>query len=250
MVKRYFFKYFFYSLLTILYSGLYASQKSITIFEGNENPTKKVISINSKNTYPTSLHFLLTTIGRQSIFRMIKSLEKQLKPQDFLTIVFDNKDKESVFEGVKLKLAQLPCNAEVIWEEKNLGYWGHAIRNKYKRLPGDFILHCDDDDMYLPGSLDTIRAVCQDKSKLYFFRLRSAGSSIWRDPHVRIGNMGTPCGVIPRAYNSLSRWGYFYGGDGAFYMKLVRKIGNHNVIFVDSLIYFVKGAGNGRKYLI
>ncbi|MBA3953855.1 glycosyltransferase family 2 protein [Candidatus Dependentiae bacterium] len=249
-MRHYFFKCFFYTLLTILYGSLHAGQKSITIFEGNENPKKKVINVNTSQVYHTSLHFLLTTIGRQSIFRMIKSLENQVKPQDFLTIVFDSKDRDSVFEAVKTKVTELPCKVNVMWEEKNLGYWGHAIRNKHNNLPGDFILHCDDDDIYLPGSLDTIRAVCQNKNKLYVFRFRMLGSNVWNEPRIAMSNIGTPCGVIPSAYNLLSTWEPVVGGDCMFYENLAKAIGDNKLVFVDYLIYFVKNSGHGRANLI
>ena len=35
----------------------------------------------------------------------------------------------------------------IIYEDKNLGFWGHGIRNKHNKLKGDFIFHIDDDEI-------------------------------------------------------------------------------------------------------
>jgi hypothetical protein len=168
---------------------------------------------------PPSLHVLLTTIGRPSIINMLYVLSEELHSRDYLTIVFDAKDEGGVFEQVKNYVRAFPCHCSVIFEPINLGFWGHGIHNKYNVLPGDFIMHADDDDIYLPGSFETIRSTCTNKNTLYIFKIiRINGSTISGNPIIH-GNISTQSGMIPRRYNSRSTWGYYYGGDFNFYPK-------------------------------
>lgn len=120
-------------------------------------------------------------------------------------------------------------------EPVNLGYWGHGIRNKYHELPGDFIMHADDDDIYLPGAFSIIRqAVSQDLNALYIFQI-VAGNEIITGYPIQKSNISTQSGAIPSRYNSQSTWEYYYGGDFAFYKKLSKIV--PRVIYVDHVIY-------------
>ena len=87
-----------------------------------------------------SLHVLIATVGRNSLMRMLNSLKPQLGSQDYLTVVFDAVDRENIYSRTVAYLAEFECKCSVIMEPVNLGYWGHAIRNKHNQLPGDFIL--------------------------------------------------------------------------------------------------------------
>ena len=188
---------------------------------------------------PPSLHVLLTTIGRPTLLRMLHSLEDQLISSDYLTLVFDAKDEGQVFDAAVETLSRFQCQCTVIMEPVNLGYWGHEIRNKYNELQGDFILHGDDDDIYLPNVFSEIRQiVATDLNALYIF------SMINYDQHVLTGNpiahayIGTPNGVIPSHYNSKARWGYYYGGDFSFYQQLQKVVPKIN--YVNLPIYLVR----------
>jgi len=198
------------------------------------------INDEDKSEYRPSLHVLLTTIGRSTLLRMLNSLEPQLESCDYLTLVFDAKDQDGVFDDVLTVLTTFKCVCTVIMEERNLGYWGHGIRNKYNQLSGDFILHGDDDDVYLPGALARIRKeVCADFHALYVFPMVTPnGICIYGRPFVA-GSIGTPMGAIPACYNSEARWGYFYGGDFMFYRGISEKVSQ--IIYVNFPIYKVRG---------
>ena len=184
-----------------------------------------------------SLHVLIATTGRESVLRMLNSLEDQLQERDYLTVVFDAKDNEGVFDKVYARLAAFQCICNVIMEEKNLGYWGHGIRNKHNQLPGDFILHADDDDSYLPGAFEEIRKfVSQDLNALYIFQFENNKRIVPGQPF-RQGNVGTPSGVVPAGFNAQSNWGYYYGGDFEFYCILNQKV--PRTIFINKVIYQV-----------
>lgn len=189
--------------------------------------------------FTPSLHILIATTGRGSLLRMLKSLQPQVQPNDYLTVAFDARDDENIFEEVREFLDNLKCNCTLIMEPVNLGYWGHGIRNAHNLLPGDFIMHADDDDIYTPDALDTVRKYCTDKSTLYIFKMQlNNGYSLWINKKITLGEIGTPMGVIPSFYNSKSIWKERYGGDFDFYDALQKII--PNVEFVDKNIYIIR----------
>jgi hypothetical protein len=183
-----------------------------------------------------SLHVLIATIGRSSLIQMLDSLEHQLMPWDYITVIFDGKDVDDIFEKAAEKLSNFVCTSTLFMEPTNLGYWGHGIRNKYNALLGDFILHADDDDAYMPGAFSTIRyEVGQNLNALYLFRIITKNHHIISGNPVELGHISTQNGVIPMAYNSQATWEYYYGGDFSFYKKLVQKV--PKVIYSDTIIY-------------
>lgn len=184
---------------------------------------------------PPSFHVLISTIGRPALLNMLNSLKPQLEERDFLTVVFDARDDGKIFQEIERFLASFQCQCTLIMEPENLGHWGHAIRNKHNKLPGDFILHGDDDDIYLPGAFATMRNVCTDTSTLYIFKISNFQGVIMSGYPLVEGNIGTPMGVIPSQYNSQSTWMYRYGGDFVFYHQLAQII--PRISYVDAVIY-------------
>lgn len=183
-----------------------------------------------------SLNILLTTIGRETLTRMLTSLKDQLLPEDYLTIVSDA-GHNMVRQCLIWPDFQFKCTVTHIANSNQLGYWGHASRNKYQnKLPGDFIMNADDDDRYVEGAIAKVRETAIEP-KLYIFKHEDNGNFAWSKPGVvEIGNIGTSCGVIPNTGN-LPDWEYFYGGDGRFYEKLSQMIPYE---FIDFCIYKVK----------
>jgi hypothetical protein len=186
-----------------------------------------------------SLNVVMATTGTKSrIFGMISSLQ-ELTSRDYLTILFDGGDQAVLLWHI-LEYANLVLECTVMYKiaSEALGYWGHAIRNTFDDLPGHFVWHVDDDDIILPGALTTIREHCKDANTLYVFRMRNTNIStaVWKEKNMlRSGHIGTPNGLIPAAFNKLSRWGLYYGGDYQFYSNLVPFV--RDVVFVDQFIY-------------
>jgi len=184
--------------------------------------------------YIPTFNILVATIGRDTLEKLIESLVDQLTENDCLTIVFDNNTIREVNNVEKLK-----CKIIIINEENKLGYWGHGIRNKYASLldKKDFILHADDDDFYLPNSFGKLRKECLNTNVLYITKIIKNNKFIIPSNRadIIIGNIGTPCGVIPYQYNIQGNWGYFYGGDGKYYVDLIKKIGGF--IRLNIIIY-------------
>ena len=186
-----------------------------------------------KNTI--SYHVLLATIGKNSIFRILELLKKQLIHSDFLTIVFDGKENANNSNNVIQFCKDFKCKVNIIVEENNLGYWGHGIRNKYNNLEGDFIYHIDDDDIIYNETFNIIRKHCKDNNLIYIFKIMlESNDIIWKDKNIIHTKISTQSGVIPMKFNKDGFWGLRYGGDFDFYKDLSTKF---NMVFIDKLIY-------------
>jgi len=178
-----------------------------------------------------SLNVFLTTIGRKKLPIMLDSLWPQLLPTDYLTVV---SDMEHEYVRSALTQFKFACPVIHIANPEPLGFWGHGSRTKYQNsLPGDYFLHGDDDDYYLPGAFYKIRrSICFQR--LYLFRIQDKQDIIWRRRGpVQSHQIGTPCGAVPNTGN-LPAWGNFYAGDGHFYEQAAKLF---QVEWVDFVIY-------------
>ena len=181
-----------------------------------------------------TFHILIATIGKLSILRMLHSLKNELLEKDYLTIVFDGTNHN--YEIIKKYIEeQFICNTNIILEKENLGFWGHGIRNKYKDLEGDFIYHCDDDDIILEGSFKKIRNICIHKDTIYLFKIQTEnGNIIWKKKNINLTEISTQSGIIPKEINKEGHWALKYGGDYHFYKDITK---NNKVLYINILIY-------------
>ena len=184
-----------------------------------------------------TINVLIATIGRPGLQRMINSLNNQLTESDCLTIVYDGH-----LSIPKFNLSKVKARVFQYYEPIALKYWGHGIRNKYAELleKTDFVMHADDDDIYLPNAFQFIRTISKDINTLYIYKFK-------RDNYVfpsnniipfQRGSIGTPCGIIPFELNKKSIWEYKYGGDGLFYIGITKY--TTNIHFVNYIIYEVR----------
>lgn len=194
-----------------------------------------------------NLSVLISTIGNEYLIDMLDSLKYQLSVNDYLYVVVDGSDYHQKVRSVLSNFNGYVCNLEIIYENDNQGYWGHGIRNKYQRLlKGDYILHADDDDIYIDLSIDIIKkSINENFGKMLLFKFYhnySKNEYFWRVPFLMLNNIGTPCGAIPNIPDLMGNWGYRYGGDFDFYKscKFEKK-------FVDEYIYVVKPKINGYR---
>jgi len=183
---------------------------------------------------PCKFHILIATIGKLSILKMLNSLKNELLEQDYITIVFDGTNNN--YQIIKKFVEEhFKCHINIIVEKENLGYWGHGIRNKYKNLEGDFIYHCDDDDMVLEGSFNKIRKICVHKDTIYIFKIQTEkGIIIWKNKNIKLMEISTQSGIIPSEINKNGEWALKYGGDYNFYKDITQ---NNKVLFINHLIY-------------
>jgi hypothetical protein len=193
----------------------------------------RIYKLDQKRNF--SIHILIATVGKLSIFNLLIPLKNQLTKIDYLTIVFDGLDKSKNIDKVKEITQSFICKVNIIIEEKNLGYYGHGIRNKYNNLEGDYIYHIDDDDIIYDNTLDIIRLHCNDSNIIYIFKIILENNSVvWNRKAIIKNKISTQNGIIPSKFNKESYWKLEYGGDYYFYEELYKKF---NMIFIDKIIY-------------
>jgi len=184
-----------------------------------------------------TFNIILTTIGRESITRMVNSIYPQLKKGDYLTIICDCR-LTAVLPKITECLERSVCNIVLIQNSEVKGYMGHGSRTFFQnKLFGDYLMNADDDDYYLPDAMESIRSVCKEE-KLYIFKMADEKREIPFVPSLTESNIGTPCGVIPNNSN-LPMWGERYGGDFDFYNNLSKQV---RFEFVDKVIYKIRNS--------
>ncbi len=184
-----------------------------------------------------SFNCVIATSGRKTLKRAVRSIYKQLNRNDYLTIIFDGCDVDhSVYAGAR-------CNVVIYHEPVALGFWGHAARNKYQsELKGDYIMNADDDDVYVVSAMKKIRDNVKGH-QLFIFKLYYNEHVIPIKPgEVRVGNIGTPCGVYPNI-KTFPEWVLKYGGDGLFYVELSKLV---SPVWIDEIIYVVDPKPNSE----
>lgn len=158
-----------------------------------------------------TITFIVPTLGKLSLGATLQSIETL--PGDEILVVAD-----------------MTANAHLRWFSRERpevkfvhcppgGDWGHAERNFATPLArGQYIAHIDDDDIYAPGMRAMMAdAIRQTPGRPVIFRMKFPnGITLWREPVVRCGNLGTPCFLIPNMPTRLGQWGSFVGGDCHF----------------------------------
>jgi len=181
-----------------------------------------------------TFNVLIATVGRETLQVMLNSLKPQLKEDDHLTIVFDGVQRKNC------DVSEFKCHIHIFEEPVALKFWGHAIRNKYANLleKTDFVMHADDDDRYVPEAFDQLRIACTDTKDTLYIAKMCMGAIFPKDGKGILGNVGTPCGIIPHEFNKKGKWGLYGGGDGFFYKDINKII--KNTVWLPNIIYLVR----------
>ncbi len=132
---------------------------------------------------------IVATCGRPTLTRTLESLAPQLEHGDEI-LVIRNDDAP----------------------------WGHATRDEAMgRAKGSHLWFMDDDDMAADFALTEIRlTVAEQPDAVHVFRMKHGDLILWKDPVVRVGNVGTPMMVVPNQPGKLGGWGVVYEADGHF----------------------------------
>lgn len=148
--------------------------------------------------------FIVPTIDRPSLDRTLASIE--LWHGDDILIVGEN-----------LRLRGL-SNVEYVSCPRG-NDWGHTERNRSTPYAqGRYIAHIDDDDCYAPGTRALMAdAIEKTPDVPVLFRMQYPnGITLWGEPKLVCGNVGTPMMLIPNVPEKLGTWGSFVGGDCHF----------------------------------
>jgi hypothetical protein len=188
-----------------------------------------------------TFHVLIATGGRESLQMMLNSLKTELKSNDAITVVFDGPNAKEKSKFHESWLQGFTCKVTILEQIPNLGFWGHGIRNKYQEKLNPkttFVLHGDDDDIYVKGSFDKLRNQCKNSRTLYIARMQTKDKIIPDSSNeLKVGNIGTPCGIVPSQFCGQSKWEHEYGGDGKYYINLTKYV--ENIEFLDTILYKV-----------
>lgn len=153
------------------------------------------------------ISFIVPTTGRPSLIKTLASIETQ--PGDEVLVIGNVTETEHITEGVRWRY--IPCQAGKDW--------GHSERNFATPLAqGRYLAHIDDDDVYVAGTRALMAdAIAKAPGHPTIFRMRFPnGITLWQEPVIRCGNLGTPCFLIPNRPMMLGTWMPFIGGDCAF----------------------------------
>jgi cellulose synthase/poly-beta-1,6-N-acetylglucosamine synthase-like glycosyltransferase len=182
-----------------------------------------------------SFNIICTSLGRDSLPRLIDSFKNQLTEKDHFTIISDlNHDKvKSTLKEYKFKFNLNYIEAD---DYERHGKYGHPLLNKYMNsLDGDFIMFADDDDYYTPDAFENVRKYVKEK-KLYIFKHKWGHTVNWAGESFELGNIGKCLGVIPNTKN-LPAFREDVFGDGYFYQDLSKMF---DYEFIDKIIYKVR----------
>lgn len=155
------------------------------------------------------ISFIVPTLGRPSLAKTLRSIEAW--PGDEVLVVGNVEEMTNVDQFADVMFRFIPCPPG--------GDWGHAERNFATPLArGRYIAHIDDDDVYAPGTRELMAdAILRTPDRPVIFRMRFPnGITLWQDPAIRCGNLGTPCFLLPNEPEKFGTWGSFVGGDCHF----------------------------------
>lgn len=155
------------------------------------------------------ISFIVPTIGRDSLEQTVASIE--LRPGDEVLLVGASVLERRLQHLINKQVHFVPCPPG--------GDWGHTERNvATPHARGRYIAHIDDDDVYAPGTRNAMDdAIRTTPGRPVLFRMQYPnGITLWQEPTVRCGNVGTPMFLIPNMPTRLGTWRPFVGGDCAF----------------------------------
>lgn len=161
------------------------------------------------------LSIVVTTIGRPTLVNTLNSLA-ELGEEDDVIICCDGLVPQILDV---IQDAKIPTRRSIVFHAPMAKDWGHTLRNQYSKLArGDYVLHIDDDDCYIPGALDKVRKECKESAgRLVVFGMCTAGGVVPREKDLRFRNIGTPNGAIPNIPHRWGTWANRHGGDFDFY---------------------------------
>ena len=149
------------------------------------------------------ISFVIASIGRPSLEATLKSIE--CREGDEIVVIGNMGDV------VDSRVRLIPCEPG--------RDWGHTERNHAATFfRGSYVAHIDDDDLYAPGTRDFMQdAITKNPEQPILFRMKYPnGITLWCEPVLRCGNVGTPMILIPNIPQKFGHWGSFVGGDCHF----------------------------------
>lgn len=166
--------------------------------------------------------------------RTLGSIAPQAEPGDEVVIVVDTADGREAGARASAWLGGNPTGAALVrlyTPPAERHTWGHQqINHGIAVARRGWLAFQDDDDIYLPGALDAVRAAIRGLLAVprpLLFRFisthRETGEKtvVWRRTRIERGNVGGHSIVTPKLTERLGHWGYAYDGDYDFIRETV-----------------------------
>lgn len=156
-----------------------------------------------------SLSVIIVTSGRSTLLRTLQSVSRQLHADDEVLVVGRGASIRDQAEAFGFRYV----------EDGPFGNWGQRERQSaMAHATKSHLLFNDDDDYYMPGAFDAVRAAIDvhPDSPLMFKMITPEGRLIWSDPIVTCGNVSGQQFVVPNDPQRLGTWGLTHEGDLAF----------------------------------
>lgn len=125
------------------------------------------------------------------------------------SVIIPTKGRPSLKHTLESLVGQLEPGDEVIVLRDSSGDYGDAaVNDAMTRAKGTHLTFVQDDDVYLPGAFEAMRAFAEhNPTRVGIFRMRSTvGTHIWNEPVFRFKNVSTQNYVVPNAPGKLGRW--------------------------------------------
>lgn len=168
-----------------------------------------------------TISLVIATVSRPTLARSLNSLVGQDWREGDEVLVIGDGPQPVAKELCGLFAKSVPIR--YLENPGQTGMWGHHPRNWVldKGLcRGDYLMALDDDDEYTEDAIRVARQAFAEcpRPRPHVFRMSGhpAVGTVWKEPVMRAGNLGTPCLALPNDPTKLGRYGLRYAGDFDF----------------------------------
>lgn len=199
---------------------------------------------------PTFINILIRTSKRpQGFKRVIDEIQRQAQNVPVCIIV--SVDNQESLEYV-LKYSCIDHVVQCTPQPRQ--HKDHNPYNEYynelitKTKPG-WVWRIDDDDIVMPGALETIQQHVENPDVCYIFNILSHVNTIFPSDTSKITycDIATPNFVIHTKHNDTCRWKPVRGGDYRFLQDLLHSTPSLTVEYIDKIIYKVDTQSFGDR---
>lgn len=180
------------------------------------------------------LTVLMPSMGRVWLEEAVRSCAGA----DEVIVLFDGPDAAE-----RAKHVEMPEWVRTVVMDEHMdtcGGWQRTVGMRLARY--SHLAFMDDDDAFVPGGVDAIRAGVH-LDKLCIFRVAHTGSTVWAQPGLHPGNVSGLGFVVPNR-PGLPAWPSVRGSDFLFAEECARVFGD--VVWRETVIAQCVRSGSGR----
>ena len=133
------------------------------------------------------------------------------------------------------------------WLEYDAGYhaWGHPqVNHGIEYARGDYLVFIDDDDVFAPDALASIRQVAgslpEPRPLMFRFYLERRGCVLWAEQRLVCGAIGGHEFVTPNDPQRLGRWTDRYEGDFDFIESTLTLWPPESLVWREEIISYAR----------